>query len=245
MAPEQASAILGLWEECRDVDPITRSVVLSAAADPVVDPVEAARMPLGECTARLLRLRSGLRSGNIEATVQCPSCATELEFTVDPDALSGSSHGDPIESLDVDGRRIRWRLITASDLLIAAAQPDIASAERSIIEACLVEVSEDRRTSTGLELSDPERSALAGAIEAADPLSDLLFDLHCVGCDQPVTAELHISDVVWTELDGIARRLVSEVDTLARVYGWTEGECLSLSATRRSIYLELAAGGAR
>jgi hypothetical protein len=46
---------------------------------------------------------------------------------------------------------------------------------------------------------------------------------------------------VWTELRAHARRLLREVDVLARAYGWTEPDVLALDERRRAAYLELAA----
>ena len=55
---------------------------------------------------------------------------------------------------------------------------------------------------------------------------DLLFD---------------IADFFWTEIAAQAQRLLREIDALARAYGWTEREILSLPAQRRQTYLEMLA----
>ena len=49
-----------------------------------------------------------------------------------------------------------------------------------------------------------------------------------------------IATVLWTELAGLARSLIEEVDALASAYGWSEREILALSGRRRRAYLELA-----
>jgi hypothetical protein len=41
------------------------------------------------------------------------------------------------------------------------------------------------------------------------------------------------------KIDMLARRLLREVDALARVYGWSEAAILALPATRRQAYLEI------
>jgi hypothetical protein len=48
---------------------------------------------------------------------------------------------------------------------------------------------------------------------------------------------------VWAEVDVRARRLLADVATLARTYGWTEPEVLALSEARRAAYLRLATEG--
>jgi hypothetical protein len=45
---------------------------------------------------------------------------------------------------------------------------------------------------------------------------------------------------MWAQIDARARRLIAEVHTLAREYGWSEREVLDLSEVRRALYLELA-----
>jgi hypothetical protein len=43
----------------------------------------------------------------------------------------------------------------------------------------------------------------------------------------------------WSELGAWARRLLHEIHSLARAYGWSESEILTLSPARRQAYLEL------
>jgi hypothetical protein len=50
-----------------------------------------------------------------------------------------------------------------------------------------------------------------------------------------------IGRYLWEELRAQAVRLLHEVHTLARFYGWREADILALSAARRHAYLELAA----
>ena len=46
----------------------------------------------------------------------------------------------------------------------------------------------------------------------------------------------------WAELDAWARRLLLDVHTLARAYGWSERDILQLTETRRQFYLNLIGG---
>ena len=50
---------------------------------------------------------------------------------------------------------------------------------------------------------------------------------------------MNAGDVLWSELQSRAERLLLDVDALARAYGWTEPEILALSSTRRAAYLQL------
>ena len=43
----------------------------------------------------------------------------------------------------------------------------------------------------------------------------------------------------WAEIDAWARRVLREVNVLARAYGWRESDILALSPVRRQIYLSM------
>jgi hypothetical protein len=48
-----------------------------------------------------------------------------------------------------------------------------------------------------------------------------------------------IGAFLWEEIAAQARRLLREVHTLARAYGWREADILVMSAARRQAYLEM------
>ena len=56
---------------------------------------------------------------------------------------------------------------------------------------------------------------------------------------------MDVGSFVWAELHAHGRRVLREVDVLARAYGWTEAEVLALGERRRAAYLALAEDGAR
>ncbi|KFG69600.1 hypothetical protein, partial [Microvirga sp. BSC39] len=54
------------------------------------------------------------------------------------------------------------------------------------------------------------------------------------------TAGFDIGAHFWTEVEADARRLLSEVAALAERFGWSEEALLTMPASRRRAYLELA-----
>jgi hypothetical protein len=50
---------------------------------------------------------------------------------------------------------------------------------------------------------------------------------------------MDVAAFVWAEIESEARRLLLEVDVLARRYGWSERDILDMSPIRRYQYLEL------
>jgi hypothetical protein len=76
----------------------------------------------------------------------------------------------------------------------------------------------------------------------ADPQADVQLNLSCPQCAAAWSAPFDIEAFLWTEIAAWAGRTLQEVHGLARAYGWREQDILSLSATRRRIYLEMAQG---
>jgi hypothetical protein len=65
------------------------------------------------------------------------------------------------------------------------------------------------------------------------------LELRCPTCDHAWRAHFDIVAFFWAELDAQAKRLLSEVHTLAWAYGWREPDILSMNARRRRFYLEM------
>ena len=69
------------------------------------------------------------------------------------------------------------------------------------------------------------------------------MDVTCAACGANFQSDLDVAAFVWTEVEAHARRVLLDVDILARAYGWTEGDVLALSEARRAAYLRLVADG--
>ena len=119
----------------------------------------------------------------------------------------------------------------------------LAAAERVLLGRCVTSVTGPDGEQDATRLPAPARAAVARAMAEADPLAEVLADAACPACGVEFVADLDVAGFVWAELRTHARRLLREVDTLARAYGWTEAEVLSLDERRRAAYLELAQGG--
>jgi hypothetical protein len=50
---------------------------------------------------------------------------------------------------------------------------------------------------------------------------------------------LDIITFFWMEIKTRARRLLTEVHLLARTYGWSENDILTMSPRRRTMYLQM------
>ena len=72
-----------------------------------------------------------------------------------------------------------------------------------------------------------------------DPQAEVLIDMECPDCGHRWQMLFDIAAFLWTEIAVAAKRLLREVHTLARAYGWREADILSLSAARRQFYIEM------
>jgi hypothetical protein len=80
---------------------------------------------------------------------------------------------------------------------------------------------------------------LTEQIGRADPDADISLDLSCPACDHRWQIAFDIVTFFWAEINSLAKRLLREVHTLARAYGWREADILAMSAARRQAYLEM------
>jgi hypothetical protein len=220
-----AAAVLDLWQEAEDRDAVERSLALATPSGRALD--DLAALPIGRRDALLLELHAG---PELQATAACPACGGQAEFAVDTQALLARS-AEAADPAPVDS--VTWRSPDSRDVAAAAAAGDPEAAERVLIERCV-----------GFAELEPEtRAAVAAAMAEADPLAEVLVDVSCPACGKGFVADLDVGGFVWAELRARARRLLLEVDVLARAYGWSEEEVLALGDRRRAAYLQLAEPG--
>jgi hypothetical protein len=218
--------------------------------------VAAARDTAGARQAALLELFAANFGERLDGVAACPGCATEVELTVPvAELVAGMPSPEPVEPLDVDGVRVRWRLPGAADLAVSARCADPAEGAVLLLERIAVAdpscaategaTSRDAGVGAGdgLVMTQPVRAALAQRVAAADPFADITFGLACPECPMSWESPLDVGEFVWAGLRSAARRLLGEVDELARAYGWSETWILGLSQQRRDSYLGLVRHG--
>jgi hypothetical protein len=91
-------------------------------------------------------------------------------------------------------------------------------------------------------LPESVHASLADRMEQVESQADLRLELTCSECESVWSVLLDIASFFWGEISVLAKRLLREVHTLARAYGWREADILAMSAVRRGFYLEIVAG---
>ena len=228
MTAFQAEDFLLVREQGRRQDAVDRAVSLLGRVHPDADGEALLRLPLGRRNAELLDLREELFGRGVDAFAECPHCGEALEFALDVDALRAAA-GDASE-LAVDG--VRFRLLDSSDVKAAASCASVEEARAVLLQRCLL-------NANIADLPDTIVAEIARRMEEADPQAETLIDLVCPACERGWQLAFDIASFLYAEVDAQARRILREVHALARGYGWSERDILSMSPRRRREYLEL------
>ena len=231
--------ILAVWEAGRNQHEIDRALTLLAAGTPELSRDELGSLTIGERDSRLLRLRAAVFGPQATGIAECPHCASRVEFPVDTSVFvpSPEETGLPHE-VETGNTRVRFRLPTSHDLAAVVVAPDATDGLQRLLDRCVLEVSpvnEDRLRG----LSPNALDAIGQAMLAADPAAEISLALGCPECGERWQMGFDVADFFWQELAAQARQLLREIDVIARAYGWSEREILSLPPTRRRTYLEL------
>jgi hypothetical protein len=234
MGSVDASELLDLWERAGALGPVERALALGEAAG--ADREVLVESPYGRTNEWVVSLREAILGTELAATASCPGCGARVEFAVDAASLRAVPReaGQP---LTLEGYVVDWRTPTPADLLAAQGQ------ERELLRRCVTVTGADGAGVDPAELPDALRAAVDDAMARCDPLAEVLLDLTCPDCGTDFRSDLDLGAFVWAEVEARARRVLQEVDLLARAYGWTEAEVLGLTEGRRATYLRMVTEG--
>ena len=234
--------LLAAWEEAATQHPLDRALTLLGAALPAASRAELAELSVGRRDGLLLELRERTYGPRLDGFVGCGRCGAELELELWTTALRQAAvptvaAGDEFEH---EGVRVRFRPLDSRDLAVAAQCADRASARARLVEQALIGAERDGEALPAAALPPTVVERLGRELGRLDPESELLLDLTCADCGESWQAPFDVASFLWSEVHASARRLLQEVDLLARSYGWSEPDILALSPRRRALYLELA-----
>src|ERR1700722_2789930 len=220
---------LDLWERGCNLHPVDQGLLALRAALPKASQDSLADWPLGRRNRALVALRCSCFGPSLKAWTSCNRCGEKLEFEVDGEAWGASlDHREPSV---VKGHS--FRSPTSRDLARAAGETDLGLAIRRLVAGCLVDSADSLE-----EFSDEQLREIGEQMAAADPLAETRLTLHCPECGEQWEESLDIVSFLWAEIEARAKGARFEVPPLASAYGWSEQEILSLSESRRALYLE-------
>jgi hypothetical protein len=240
-----ASEMIVIWERGAAQHPVDRALTLLEAC--CGEPRERlAQASIGQRDALLLLVHQQLFGDVLQAFAECPQCRERLEYSLSTREIaarssqSDGSNKDESHLSFTDGEmQLQLRLPNSFDLGAVAACTDMATARRLLAERCVIEMTRERSAVPVSELTDSAVDQIAAHLASADPQGDVVIDLTCAACKHSWQVILEIESFLWIKISALAKRLLRDVHALARAYGWTEQQILSLSPLRRHAYLEM------
>jgi hypothetical protein len=139
----------------------------------------------------------------------------------------------------MDGYKVAFRLPNSLDLAAVAHHEDSSLARWRILARCVTSVHQGPLKLAVDELPEAVLTAIEDKMVESDPLANLDLNLLCPGCAHGWSIGMDIESFLWTEIRTQAKRLTKEVNVLARAYGWSEKDILSMSVPRRQRYVEM------
>jgi hypothetical protein len=169
----------------------------------------------------------------VVSTVRCSACTSpfDLSFSLAQLMDTVDHQRAPSERL-IDGSfRLAdgtiVRLPTGRDECEVAALP-APEAERTLYERCRLS-----------QHSASQPDELGDVLDKIAPVLDLELDAHCPECDQHEAVHFDIQSFVLKAFIQERRQLTAEVHCLARAYGWSLRDILSLTRSDRRAYVAL------
>jgi len=238
-------AMLDIWDAQAGLDHVGRALLLlnHAVLDQQGDDPRA--LSIGERDRRLLDLREQFFGSQIEALEDCPECSTRLDIAFDIEAvrLEQSVGGAGPLEIQFGEYEVVARLPTSADLQCLRRSQDLENTRVELLRRCLVDARQNGAQVEAQDLPEEVQAEISRALGEADPQAEIELQLECASCGHSWPTRFDIVDYLWAEIGQVGRKTLGEVHLLAKAYGWSESEILSLSPSRRSFYLGLVLDG--
>lgn len=230
-----------MWERSTGLPPHGRGLALLAAACPESSAAELSALSIGERDSRLLTLREWTFGKELSALLSCPACENSLEvgFSVADIRVAPKAQTSETHSLYLNDYDVLFRLPNSLDLAALSEGGSVLEGERRLLTRCVLSARRgDLEVGAG-ELPFEIFDAVAAAMDELDPQANVQLESECVHCGHRWKTTFDVESFFWSEIQAWAVRMLREVHGLARAYGWSEAEILSLSPQRRRFYLEM------
>lgn len=241
MSPLSAEAVLAIWEEAKEADPVQGPLAILAIAMPELSREQLLDMSVGERDALLLRLRELLFGAAFAGFVCCPACGERLEFNVALGDVPDTPQADvPDSELTVEegGLKAWFRQPSTRDLLAIRHCEDAPAAARALLDRCVIQLEQDGKHASTPELPTEIVSRIGERLAGLQPAADINLAMACDACGNVWDAQLDIASCFLEELRRLASDLLDQVHLLAVTYGWSEQAILAMHPRRRQAYLD-------
>lgn len=239
-----APELLDVWERGNVQSSVHRALSLLSAACPEASADSLTKLNICERDARLLTLREWTFGSQLIGIATCPDCRERLELTFDVADIQVTPESIPTEELTIDVAEydVRFRLPNSIDIEAIADHKDVDSAREELLGRCLLSAHRDGEEISPDHLPANLVEAIVERMAEADHQADVELALSCPSCRHQWHATFDIVSFFWSEINAWAYRILREVHTLARAYGWREADILAMSLGRRQFYLKMVSG---
>jgi hypothetical protein len=237
--------IVRIWETGLPQHPLDRALTILMAAFPETSWQTLASLSIGQRDACLFAIREQTFGPILNSLATCPVCQEQVEFALNTREVSLSPNIEAASDVFLvitDEGELHCRLPNSFDLAAIVSSSDTDAARKLLARRCVLHARRDEQDIAVEEIETlPETmiAAMAAQMEVRDSLAAIDIPLECVTCTYSWHILFDIVSFFWTELAAEAKRLMREVHTLAREYGWHEADILAMSAIRRQFYLEM------
>jgi hypothetical protein len=235
-------ALLSAWEDGAGQAPLDRALTMLRRVLPAGETHDLEAWPIGQRDGTLLDLHAATFGSRIAGTTACPSCDAELDLAFQADDVRSprGAAGACFElSAGEPAYHLVFRLPASHDLRAAVLAEDAEDARRIVAERCILAAERGGEALPPSALPDEAIDRLEELMAFHDPQSAIDLNLTCPTCAHSWQLHFDIADFLWREVVAQARRLVSDVHTLALAYGWREEDILAMPDRRRELYLDL------
>jgi T4 bacteriophage base plate protein len=234
--------LVRIWEAGYRQHSLDQAMTILMAAFPGMLRGTLAELSIGQRDACLLAVRRQTFGAQMAGLTTCPACQEQVEFVLNTAALPIPTAIPPasdLQTMAIDMGEMQFRLPNSLDLAAIVGCRDAIAARHLLAQRCIVQVVQDGKAVSKESLPETLITLLADEIEKRDPLAEIRIDLNCPTCRHQWKMLFDIVSYFWTEIAAQAKRLLRDVHTLARAYGWREADILSMSSVRRKLYLEM------
>lgn len=228
--PCSPSGIVAVWESAGPLNPPERTAELLVAFQEAPDRAAALEIDIGRAAELIGHGFAETFGPTAEVVLTCPECGQVLQAEVD----IARSPTPPRKARDLPTPGTP-RLPTVGEVAMVHGLPDAAEILRGW---CLGPEIDPWDHDDGAARERAERE-LAELVDQASPRGPVT----CPDCGTEFEATLDVAVLAWERIQDEAVRLVAEVATLARAFGWSESDILAMGTQRRAHYLSYAGGG--
>lgn len=224
---------------------------LTQLGPPASQKTEALRaLTVGDREALLLHIRRLTVGNRLQSTVTCPNpdCQERMDLELNVKDLLLPPYENCREwyqeTITEDDKtyQLCFRLPTGGDQEVIAelARSDTRAAVGELFRRC-IKSEADSNDDVNQGLPRDVLAQLSALMSELDPQAELILQSTCPACSHAFSTQLDFARYFFQELGDRIRHVFREVHQLAFHYHWAEKEIMTMTPTRRRIYLDLLA----